>query len=474
MKRQLILLFIVFLSVGTVFSQEEKHHDHVEKSTGSKHDGHKPEEIHTIKELFSKGHIGGDVRYFFMNTYHIPQDEYYYANAIGGRLNYHTAELKGFHIGLAGLFVYDVGSSEYPAHGEELLSVYERELFDLTHPHNTNDLDRMEELFIQYRHKKSFVKYGKMDINTPLMNPRDTRMKPYVFRGFWGEFNQVKNLRLNAGWFDGASPRSSTHWFSMSDAIDLYERGVSADSVPTDELPNCKTNGMAVLGASYQFNKNITGQVWWYYLDQVKNTIWYQVDVKQPIFNGFNLVGGAIYLHQAPVADKSDLQYYDVHQTTDLYSGKLGLATQRWEVFASYTEIGKSGRFVFPLEFGRAKLYTLISRIDQEGFGDMQTGVVAVRFTPQKKWKGFEAFLAAGRVNAPSIADASMNKYQIPSYNHFVADLGYKFHNLFDGLDIHALYAFKDAKSLKTGDYTPEETAYFQYHNFSLIANIYF
>ena len=472
--RRLLFISALFFSVGTVFAQEEdSHHNHVEKSTGAKHDGHEPESIHNIKELFSKGHIGGDVRYFFMNTYHINHDEYYYANAVGGRLNYHTAEFKGFHIGLAGLFVYDVGSSEYPEHDEELLSVYERELFDLTHPHNSNDLDRMEELFLQYRYKSSFIKYGKMDINTPLMNPRDTRMKPYVFRGFWGEFNQIDNLRLNAGWMDGASPRSSTHWFNFNEAIDLYERGVSTTGVPTNELPDYQCDGVGILGLTYNLNANLTGQAWWYHLDDVANNFWYQADLKQPMNDRLNLIAGGIYLHQSPLSNDREFNYYDATQRTDLFSGKLGVSSKQFELYASYTHVGKAGRFVFPLEFGRAKLYTLIPRIDQEGFGDMNTTVLAANFKPN--WlDGFQAFAAVGRVNAPDYNNYKLNKYGIPSYNHFAFDAGYRFHHLFDGLDVHALYVYKDATTIHPEQAEAHHDVFFAYHNFSLIANIYF
>lgn len=469
------ILFIItsVLLVGTVFGQkEDEHHNHVEKSTGAKHDGHEPEKIHNIKELFSKGHIGGDVRYFFMDTYHVNQDENYYANAIGGRLNYHTAEFKGFHIGLAGIFVFNMGSSEYNEE-EPRLSIYELELFDLQHPHNKNDLDRMEELFLQYRYKKSFVKYGKMDINTPLMNPRDTRMKPYVFRGFWGEFNQVRNLRINAGWIDGASPRSTTHWFNFNEAIDLYGRGVSTEGVPTGELPDYQSDGIGILGLSYKVNTNITGQFWWYHMDDIANSFWSQLDLKQPISDYLNLLAGGIYLHQSTVSNDREFNYYDADQRTDLYSGKLGMASDQMELYASYTHIGKAGRFVFPLEFGRAKLYTLIPRIDQEGFGDMNTTVLAANYKPN--WlDGFEAFAAVGRVNAPGFNNAKLNKYSIPSYNQFALDLGYRFHHLFDGLDVHALYVYKDATALNPAQAEIHHDTFFEYHNFNLIANIYF
>ena len=473
MGRVLFIINLVFL-VGTVFGQEEdEHHNHVEKSTGAKHDGHEPEEIHNIKELFSKGHIGGDVRYFFMDTYHPNQDENYYANAIGGRLNYHTAEFKGFHIGMAGIFVYNVGSSEFPEDGGHLLSVYERELFDLTHIHNTNDLDRMEELFLQYRYKDSFVKYGKMDINTPLMNPRDTRMKPYVFRGFWGEFNQVENLRVNAGWFDGASPRSSTHWFHFNEALDLYGRGVSTAGVPTQDLPSYQSNGVGILGLSYKINSNVTGQFWWYYMDQIAHSMWYQAEVKQPISEKWNVVAGGIYLHQSPIGNNTEFNYYDAKQKTDLYSGKLGISSRQLEAYVSYTKVGNAGRFVFPLEFGRAKLYTLIPRIDQEGFGDMNTAVFGVTYKPS--WlQDFKAFAAVGRVNAPDFNNAELNKYGIPSYNHFAFDAGYRFHKLFDGLDVHALYVYKNTTTIHSELAEAHQDTFFEYHNFNLIANIYF
>ncbi|MAX79380.1 MAG: hypothetical protein CL843_04290 [Crocinitomicaceae bacterium] len=471
MKRVIALAIVGLMSGFSLQAQEEedKKHLNVEETTGAKHDGHKPEAIHTIKELFSKGHIGGDIRYFFMGTNHVDHGEFYYANAIGGRLNYHTAEFHGFHLAIAGLFVFDLGSSEYE---EEMLTLYERELFDLTHPHNRNDLDRMEELFIQYRYKNSFAKFGKMDINTPLMNPRDTRMKPYVFNGFWGEYNQIKNLRANAGWIYGASPRSTTHWFEFDDAIDLYQRGVTTSGVPIEETGGYTSKGVAIGGLTYQLAKGLSVQGWWYYMDQIANSMWLQTDIKRQLMPKWNWVAGAIYVHQTPIENDAEYSYMDEGQVTDLYSGRIGLAGKRAEFYVNYTTVGNAGRFVFPQEFGRAKVYTLIPRGELEGMGNVSNLVLSGVYKP-KKLKDFTVQTAISVLDAPEWDNAAKNKYGIPSYHHFTLDLGYRFHKLFEGLDVHALYVYKDATELNDFPETEDEV-HFNFHQINLIANIYF
>jgi hypothetical protein len=470
---RIFFILILLLSVGSVFAQEEgEHHNPVEKSTGAKHDGHEPEAIHNIKELFSKGHIGGDVRYFFMDTYHVNQDENYYANAIGGRLNYHTAEFKGFHIGLAGIFVFNMGSTEYNEK-EPRLSIYELELFDLLHPHNKNDLDRMEELFLQYRYKKSFVKYGKMDINTPLMNPRDTRMKPYVFRGFWGEFNEVTHLRVNAGWIDGASPRSTTHWYDLGASIDLYDQGITSNGVAVSEIEPHTSDGVAILGVNYFPSKRLNLNSWWYHMHSISSSLWFQGDYSLPLSKELDLLAGGIFLYQQPLPNDHIHSYMDQDHTTQLYSVRLGLKNNQFEASANATWVSDNGRFVFPREFGRAKLYTLLPRSEKEGLGNSTTMALKFKYKPEKT-EGLTVESAVARVLTPGIETTELNKYQIPSYHHYVLDIGYKFHKVFDGLDLHMLYVYKDATSLISSFPEDHQDLYFEYHNFNLIANIYF
>ena len=65
---------------------------------------------------------------------------------------------------------------------------FERQLFGITDPENHHDLDRLEELYINYRRKRISLTLGKQSIYSPLVNPQDGRMKPYVLDGLWVDY----------------------------------------------------------------------------------------------------------------------------------------------------------------------------------------------------------------------------------------------------------------------------------------------
>ena len=51
-------------------------------------------------------------------------------------------------------------------------------------PENKNDMDRLEDFYLKYSHKKLVVTIGKQVIQTPFVNPQDGRMRPTGEQGF--------------------------------------------------------------------------------------------------------------------------------------------------------------------------------------------------------------------------------------------------------------------------------------------------
>ena len=146
--------------------------------------------VHSIKEFFSEGELSGHFRHYFMSTLNEGALSDYYANAVGRFIKYESSRWNGFKVGVGGNFIYNLYSSNLMERDElsHRTARFERQLFDITDPENHHDLDRLEELYINYRRKRISLTLGKQSIYSPLVNPQDGRMKPYVLDGLWVDY----------------------------------------------------------------------------------------------------------------------------------------------------------------------------------------------------------------------------------------------------------------------------------------------
>ena len=135
-----------------------------------------------------------------------------FANASGGAIAYRTAEIQGFQLGVMGIFTFNTFSSDLSA-GEG--GSWESQLFDVTRPEEKTDLYRLEELFLKYENHKVRLIIGRFDFDTPLMNPADGRMKPYVYSGVGLNYKVKKTFTFGSRFINNISPRSTTHFHGI-------------------------------------------------------------------------------------------------------------------------------------------------------------------------------------------------------------------------------------------------------------------
>jgi hypothetical protein len=50
---------------------------------------------------------------------------------------------------------------------------------------------------------------GKINLNTPFLNPQDGRMRPTIEEGVWLSIKESKKIGFNGGWIWKISPRST-------------------------------------------------------------------------------------------------------------------------------------------------------------------------------------------------------------------------------------------------------------------------
>ena len=398
-------------------------------------------------EAFRHGSMDLHFRSFFMATDNRAGLSDYYALATGGGLHFKTAPLYGFRFGIAGVFNYNLASSDFtkkdPATGAS--NRYEIGLFDVEDPTNKNNLDRMEEFWLQYEQKKWRIKFGKQLLQTPFINYQDGRMRPTEVAGVWGQAAPGSNISVEGGWLWKISPRSTVDWYSVGRSIGLYPKGLNPDGSLSGYPENLESKGVALIGVNRKFGEHLKVQLWNQMIENISNTVFLQNDLQIPLKNGHTLFGGLQLMHQNALADGGNtdqkMTYFPKGAQSNALSTQLGWQHKAWKTSIAYTRVTKDGRFLTPREWGREPFYTFMSRERIEGSGDTHsiTGKVAWSTNNRR----LKAELAYGRFYLPDVNETALNKYAFPSFNQLNIDVRYRFNGWLDGLQSQLLVVHK-------------------------------
>ena len=429
MKRNYFLFtfFLVFVSLMTNAQQK--------KDTTS------------LLHSFKKGTIEGHFRLVFMSTDNEKSLTDYYALAFGGGLKYQTKSYKGFQLGIGGSYTRNLSSSDLtkPDPATNMMNRYEIGLFDQTDPSNKIDLYRLEDFFIRYSFRKSFVRYGKQSIKTPFINPQDGRMSPTVEQGVWVEINELKKTKIEMGWLSHISPRSTLKWYPGASSLGLYPSGVTIDGVKSDYKDHLDSKGIAIAGVTYSLDKQIRLQVWDHWVENIFNTTLLQADAEFPIGRNKKINASVQYIHQHAVNDGGNADaaktYFNPSQTANIYGARTSIDLKKTSIRLTYSRITNDGRFLFPREWGREPLFTFLPRERNEGLGDVNAISISI-VKPLFKRK-VHAEISAGYYELPDVKDVKLNKYGLPSYYQFNLDLKYSFNGFLHGLNSELLYLYK-------------------------------
>lgn len=472
------IALILFTGLGVSNNSFAQHSKKAKQDTLRKNTHHhqKTPKITSLREIFKYGHFHGHFRNYFMATVNYEDLTDFYANGIGGLIEYETAEFYGFQFALSGLVIFNLFSSDFTELDEitNKHSRYELELFDVEDPNNRSELDRFDELYIQYRFKNSRIRFGKQGIKTPLMNKQDTRMKPYVLEGIWTDLNPSNHLKINAGWFYRASVRATTEWTSLEESIGIYEQGFNPDGSPSHYKHHLKTKGVGVFGLTYSQSTRLKSQIWNYWIENISNSTFLQADFSFPLKHDHEFLLGAQLLRQQTLQDggNSHLEqtYFQPNQENYVYSFKVGWRSKISELTLNYQKADQNGRFTFPREWGREHFYTTVSRGRIEGMGNVQTVMAIWKYKPSKK-TFFQ--LDLGHVFAPKHTDYEFNKYGNVENTHLNIHARYHFDKKWDGLQFGFLYTHKRATDNFDGNLAP---LYYNanYHHFNFVTNIKF
>jgi hypothetical protein len=283
-------------------------------------------------------------------------------------------------------------------------------------------------------------------------------------------------MKLHAGWFYAASPRSTVEWYSIGESVGIYAQGLTPEGNPADYHEHIESKGLGIFGGEYDISEHTKFQAWDYYFEHVSNTVFLQLDHKIPLDpnNTSRLVLGTQFLHQNTVGEGGNHEakkaYMPLGQSNRLYVFRAGFEKEKWQLTLNYLQADENGRFTFPREWGREQFYTTVSRGRIEGLGGVRTLMSTLHYSPTEE---LEFTVDLGRVMTPNIDDYELNRLENVSYDQFNFDVRYHFPGKLEGMHMRFLYVHK--RSIKDYGENIEPLFYTaDFHHFNLITNIYF
>ena len=394
---------------------------------------------------FKLGTIHGNLRSFFSSNFNKNSD-IEYAQAVGGGIQFISKPVYHVKLGVSGFFVYDAFSTDltkaHPLSGA--LNRYELGLFDITDPTNKKDVNRIEELYLQYQKNKTTFTVGKQLINTPFINLQDGRMRPTAAQGLWLQHKNKEN-KWYAGWLYKFSPRSTVAWYNTGASIGLYSVGVNMDGTKSGYKNALESSGAALVGAELNILKNHSIQVSNLWVQNIFNSSLVQLDktptTKHPYYYGLQLITQTV-VNKGGNNDAAKT-YFNPDQSSLVMGARLGKKVGAWDYSLNYTRITKQGRYLMPREWGRDPFYTFLMGERNEGVGGVSAYVLKAKYKAPKA--PLTVQVGAGYFNLPDVTNYALNKYALPSYMQYNLDLRYVFAKHLKGWEAQLIYFYKDA-----------------------------
>ncbi|MBK7309400.1 MAG: outer membrane porin, OprD family [Sphingobacteriaceae bacterium] len=443
-----VLLYLFSISAFHSFSQENGNHH----GADDHHIVLRPKDSTCLKDCFLKAHWEVHSRTFFMNTINEGDLKDDYALASGAGIGVVTQPIYGFQVGLSGFFIYNLMSSgiDDPDSLTRLSNRYELGLFDIEHPSNGNDLDRLEELFLKYNLSKSSITIGKININTPFVNPQDGRMRPTLEEGVWLNIGESKKFGFNGGWIWEVSPRSTVQWFSMANSMGINPMGVNVDGTRSDYHENIESDGLGIANIYFKPKNNLKVSLWNAYFHNVMNTAMIEINSDRSLSERTKIYQGLMFVHQDAINNGGNEDqkktYMNKGARSNVISAQVGIKNKRGNTSLNYTHITGDGRYLMPREWGKEPFYTFMPRERNEGMGNVHAFMVKTTLNAFNS--KLKTGLAYGYYMLPDVRDHRLNKYGMPSYHQMNFDVGYTFDKFLRGLDVKFLVAYK----LKEGE----------------------
>lgn len=412
--------------------------------------GHDSEPENPNEKLFGQvlksGSFEFHLRSFYMSTLNQGNLTDYSTWGTGAGLGYFSPRWKGFGVGFSGFFVFRHFENNItrldPSTG--LANRYEMLLYDVHHPENNKDMDRLEEFYLSYQKEEISIWGGRHHFESPLLNASDNRMRPNLFSGISVDYTPGK-FRINGAWFSHVISRGSLEWVSVAESFGTYSTGRNPLSVEGDGYRHhVESAGIGVLGLEYSGEKAKI-RSWNYLAQNVFALSFLEGTGSLPTERGFDYIWGAQAFYETAVAnggnDQLDRAYILPDESTYGVGFQAGMKWPHAKLTFNYLGISDKGRFLFPREWGREQFFVSLQRERYEGLGGVNA--LMSQYDHTFIHDKLKVSLGVAHVQTPDLNNLNLNKYGIPNYYHFTGLVDYRFDGFFKGLDLQLLAVYK-------------------------------
>jgi hypothetical protein len=428
-----VLLMLLSLTISVAFAQH----------------GHSGETGEPNEKLFGKvletGSFEFHLRSYFMATVNQGELTDYSTWGTGAGIGYFSPRWKGLGVGFSGFFVfrhYENNITEKdPTTG--LGNRYEITLYDVHHPENHKDMDRLEEFFISYQNVEWSVWAGRHKFESPFLNESDNRMRPNLFSGLSADYSPG-NWKFTGAWFTHLISRGSLEWLPVEESVGFYSTGRNPLGSEEDYHHYIDSKGIGVIGAEYE-EEDWKVSSWNYLGEGMFGLAFLEATGKTDLNGSADFLTGFQGFYQGAVGDGGNPDPEKAYILPGEKTYGVGLRTGiNWghsTITLNYLGISDKGRFLFPREWGREKFFVSQQRERFEGMGGVNA--ITLKFDQTFIHDQLLVSLAAGHVQTPDLNNLKLNKYGLPNYLHFTGLVDYRLHGFFKGLDLQFLVAIK-------------------------------
>jgi hypothetical protein len=247
-------------------------------------------------------------------------------------------------------------------------------------------------------------------------------------------------------WIWAISPRSTTHWYSVENSLGYYPVGVNINGSKSQYFGNINSAGIGILDIYYAPNpavKVLAGNI---LAENLFNTAYLKTEFTHKIDNSHRLMLGALLVRQNALGNGGNLDplktYFPVQNHSFIFNSRIGYTVKTWESSLNFGRITAEGRYLMPREWGVEQFYTFLPRERIEGAGDLW----AYSVKGAKTWfnKSLKTELGYGYYRFPDVKNVALNKYGIPSFTQFIANINWQFSGKIKGLNAQFLFVQKN------------------------------
>jgi len=344
--------------------------------------------------------------------------------AIGGILNYKTAPLAGFSMGV-GFKTAQAGSWQSDS----------KKAYSGLLPASKESYSALNEYYLQYEGFDTQVKLGAQYLNTPWVNGWDVRMTPLAYRGIGIVNKSLKGITLQGYYLDSFMDWTNDYWETMAAGL---------TGKRTDD------GGAFVFGSDLGMVKDLKIRLWYYLFQDVMSNYYFQGKYKYKINKDFTCDVDLRYLKQNDAGD-------ELAGSIDTYTagGWVGLSAFGAKLSLGYAKVGDDD-IKYP--FGHSRIITQQVYASNWAKSDVYGVKLAYDFG-YIGVKGLSTYVFYANYQVPD--DIAAGKYDNTTETDF--SLKYNFGGALKGLSAWARYAIIDKEESTGGVDFNDMRFYLQY-----------